>query len=88
LSGLHRDKSRIAEGLPIPLCTPKEEPDKSISFKGAEIAQWLNGFLVAEGRISKSHGEKCLRFNCQNGHNFFLPLQHVEETHRILENAN
>jgi hypothetical protein len=44
--------------------------------------------LVAEGRISKSHGEKCLRFNCQNGHNFFLPLQHVEETHRILENAN
>lgn len=90
-----RDRGRVQDNLPIPLAKSKIKagPDKSsqdfnqkLIHKGSEIASWLNAECLSttKEKFSVSKGQSSLRFTCQNGHNFFLPLHQVNELHSYL----
>lgn len=53
---------------------------------GHECARALNAKCVSS-QLSKSYSEESLRFTCQNGHNFFLSIAKLKETHTTLTSS-
>ena len=51
--------------------------------KGNALASLLGGQCISKD-LSKSHSKDSLRFNCRNGHNFYLTLDKLEESHRVM----
>ena len=82
-----RDECSLLSGLTSTCKAKRENKFSKLLKQGKQLATWLDAECVSTS-FSKSHQESSLRFNCQNGHNFFLSINKVTETYQILLGSN
>jgi len=70
------------------LSKAKSDPSKTIFEKAKELAAIYGGKCVSTHSLSNCKGRSCLRFNCLNGHNFYLTEEKIKraDTPSLLAN--